>query len=139
MLQVGLNQYKTRFPFVCCEAFCIDNDFMSSSIFANDFSLLNRLFSILDQPSPLNSTLSGYFNKIITFHIIRSPKKVNKMITYQIFDFIFKNKQNIEKIISHLSITSSIGEVLIRLLTLNCQCEEHDLNVGIPIINSIAI
>lgn len=57
---------KFRYPYMSCQVFCCEIPELLQ-IFQEDSDniLLNRLFSILDSPSPLDPYLAGYFEKTL--------------------------------------------------------------------------
>ena len=72
-----------RYPFVATEALCVDNEHIIKSLFEDpDCKLLHKLMSFVkvDEDTQLNSTLCGYFNKILSFWIIKKPNEMIKFI-----------------------------------------------------------
>ena len=39
-----------KYPFVACEAFCIDQDHIASNLFEPTYSVLLKLFSVIPEP-----------------------------------------------------------------------------------------
>lgn len=73
------NDMPTRcftLPFIATEAVCINSQHLFKFLFEDeDYALLNALMEFVDVPEEkqLNSTLCGYFNKIISFWLIKNP------------------------------------------------------------------
>ena len=66
-----------KLPFIATQAFCVDSNHMMSSLFEDpDKKLLGTLFSFIHLPEEvqLNSTLCGYFNKILSFWLLKKPQ-----------------------------------------------------------------
>ena len=77
-----------KLPFVVCQALSVDNEHMQSILFGHGnpqhSKVLNKLFSFISQPlkgKELNATLGGYFNKVLSFWLIKRPDQV-KIINY---------------------------------------------------------
>ena len=87
-----------KLPFVATEALTTDNDVIQNAIFGES-KVLTKLFSFVTQANgkKLNATLGGYFNKIISFWLIKHPD--------QILNFVIKQKNIISSMFSHLYLT----------------------------------
>ncbi len=69
---------------------------------------LNKFFSFLSKPAPLNTVLCGYFNRIITSFLNKKQK--------QILEYVFiKNKEILPLIRKHLY-NRSIAETWAKLI-----------------------
>jgi serine/threonine-protein phosphatase 6 regulatory subunit 3 len=70
-----------KYPFLTCQIFTTENEFMISMLFGNDnFAILKKLFSFISNApndKELNPTLGGYFNKIVSYWILKQPNKVS--------------------------------------------------------------
>lgn len=75
------------------------------------------LFVSVDDEYQLNSTLAGYFNKIISFLLIRNP---NEMIKY-----LSKDSMRYLSIVKHIYLNSSIVDLVIRICSVQGLKEEH--------------
>ena len=76
------NDIPTRcftLPFVATECFCSDIPHLNQVIFEDkECRVMNEFFSFVSVPEEqqLNSTLCGYFNKIISYWLIKHPNEV---------------------------------------------------------------
>jgi hypothetical protein len=63
-----------KLPFVATQALCVDTPFIAAAVM-DDERVLNALFEFINLPEEvqLNSTLCGYFNKILSFWLIKKP------------------------------------------------------------------
>ena len=99
-----------KLPFVATSALCVDNEHNRDILFNDpNFDVLNELMKFIDvrEEVQLNSTLCGYFNKIISFWLIKKP---NEMMNY------IKQRQNlINNLIDHIYLNSSIIDVIVRI------------------------
>lgn len=80
--------------------------------------MLNSLLSIV-QPSTgpeLNITLSGYFNKIVSFWLIKKPSEMIK--------YLSENNNCVSNMVEHIFINHSIINIIIRI----CCVQVHDEN-----------
>jgi len=83
---------------------------MTQALFEDkQYRLLNSLMAFIAVPeeNQLNSTLCGYFNKILSFWLIKKP---GQMIRY-----LSQNSTCINDIVEHIYLNSSIIDVLIRI------------------------
>lgn len=70
-----------KIPFAATEALCTDVDHIKESIFdsENKYDILNKLFTFITEHgnnnggTTINHTLGGYFNKIVSFWLIKEP------------------------------------------------------------------
>ena len=83
-----------------------------------DYQVLNTLFAFIQVPeeNQLNSTLCGYFNKILSFWF---QKKPGEMLTY-----IYRHEACINNIVEHIYLNSSIIDIVIRICCLQNLNEE---------------
>lgn len=88
-----------KLPFAATEALCTDIEHIKKLIFPSsqndeevDYRILNKLFTFLTIPgghrlsmstSTLNHTLGGYFNKIVSFWLIKETQKMLEFIINQ--------------------------------------------------------
>jgi hypothetical protein len=81
-----------------------------SSLFEDsDFKVLGQLFTFVEVPEEiqLNSTLCGYFNKIISFWLIKKPELM--------IDYFGNNPQHMTNLLEHIYLNSSIIDLVIRI------------------------
>lgn len=75
----NFNDMPTRcftLPFIATEAICINSPHLYKAFFEDEkYTFLDALMEFVDVPEEkqLNSTLCGYFNKIISFWLIKNP------------------------------------------------------------------
>jgi|LauGreDrversion4_2_1035121.scaffolds.fasta_scaffold161342_1 hypothetical protein len=111
-----------KLPFVATEALCTDIEHVRSSLFEESGNrVFERLFSIVTSPeqqskallppSCINQTLAGYFNKIVSFWLIKEPAKV--------LSFVIGKKDIISSMFEHhlWGLTSSVTDLLVRFCT----------------------
>lgn len=70
-------------PFVATECLCADSPHLRKLIFEDDgYRIFLALFSFVDVPEEiqLNSTLCGYFNKVVSYWLIKHPNRVIKFL-----------------------------------------------------------
>ncbi len=70
-----LEERMTKFPFVACEILCCNLTALIEPLVKSP-ELLEQYFSILDQPGPLDTRLSGYFFKVLSVLLRRAPEKM---------------------------------------------------------------
>lgn len=68
-----------KFPYITSEIFCCDINSIIAPI-VHDNELLSRFFQILDQPSPLDPRMAGYFHKVLSVLIRHDPEAVLKYV-----------------------------------------------------------
>ena len=57
---------KFKYPYMSCEVICLEiADVVDNLVNSFDRKFLVKLFQLLDNPSPLNSYLAGYFEKVL--------------------------------------------------------------------------
>jgi len=99
-----------KLPFVATQVLCVENVHNSQMIFDDeDFTILKELMKFINvkEEVQLNSTLCGYFNKILSFWLIKKP---NQMIRY-----IKASSNFINDLINHIYLNSSIIDILVRI------------------------
>ena len=125
-------------PFVVTEAFSTESKHISELLFPSDEKdrdVLDTLmlFVSVDDEYQLNSTLAGYFNKIISFMLIRHP---NAIIRYLAAD-----SSRYLSIVKHIYLNSSIVDLVIRICAVQGLTEANlpllD-DMRIDILNTIA-
>lgn len=67
-----------KIPFAATEALCTDVEHIKSSIFSEDYAIMSKLFTFITDnfnsgATTINHTLGGYFNKIVSFWLIKEP------------------------------------------------------------------
>ena len=64
-------------PFKACEVFCSKLKHMEEMLFGDEnYEVMDRLMSFLRKNSPFNTTLGGYFNKIMSFWLLKDTQRV---------------------------------------------------------------
>lgn len=99
-----------RLPFVATEALMVKNEHIIGMLFDDkEYTLLNQLFGFVSVPEDvqLNSTLCGYFNKIISFWLLHRPED---MVL-----FLASNPKPLRDMIEHIYLNSSIVDLLVRI------------------------
>ncbi|URD86889.1 serine threonine-protein phosphatase 6 regulatory subunit [Musa troglodytarum] len=95
-----------KFPFIACEILTCEVDVILKSL-VEDEDLMNKLFSFLEPDRVHNSTLAGYFSKVVACLMLR---KTTLLMTYvQTHEAIFHH------LVDLIGITS-IMEILLRLV-----------------------
>lgn len=72
-----------------------------------DEALMGQLFSLLDRPAPLNSTLAGYFGRVVGSLLSKRPQ--------QSHEYLEANQGILDKLVAHVDTTSTV-EVILRLI-----------------------
>lgn len=81
IFEPGFNDSPQRcfkYPFLASTALSIDNEHIQSLLFNND-KVFTKLFKFIAQSSKgkgLNATLGGYFNKVVSFWLLKAPEQV---------------------------------------------------------------
>lgn len=99
-----------KLPFISSSALCIDSDFMVKTIIEDpQFRVLSKLMEFVTVPEEvqLNSTLCGYFNKVLSFWLIKKPGRV--------LEFLSKNSNFLVDLVDHIYLNSSIIDIIIRI------------------------
>lgn len=87
-----------KLPFVVTEALCSGSSHILRVIFEDDSQqILSKLFSFLEGAKNLNYTLGGYFNKIVSFFLL---KETDRMIA-----FVIQEKNIVQLLYNHLYLT----------------------------------
>lgn len=97
-------------PFIATESLCVDNARLNKLIFEDEENrVMLALLSFVDVPEEiqLNSTLCGYFNKILSFWLIKHP---NQMVS-----FFAQHQKSYLNIVDHIYFNSSIVDAVIRI------------------------
>lgn len=114
-----------KLPFVAQQALCIESEFIMSQVIEDpEFKILNRLMQFISVPEEvqLNSTLCGYFNKIISYWLIKKPAPMVKF-----FDL---NQHYLNDIVEHVYLNSSIIDIIIRIFCVQDLSEEEVLTLN---------
>jgi hypothetical protein len=71
--------------------------------------MLSKLmkFATVPEEVQLNSTLCGYFNKVLSFWLIKKPGKIT--------EFLNKNSHLMSDLVDHIYLNSSIIDIIIRI------------------------
>jgi hypothetical protein len=74
-----------------------------------EYKILNALMDFVAVPEELqlNSTLCGYFNKILSFWLIKRP---GQMIKY-----LSQHESGLNDLVDHIYLNSSIIDIMIRI------------------------
>ena len=99
-----------KLPFVAQQALCVESEFITEQVVGDpEHVVLNQLMQFISVPEEvqLNSTLCGYFNKILSFWIIKKPG--------QIVEFFNRNQRYLNDIVEHVYLNSSIIDIIIRI------------------------
>jgi hypothetical protein len=74
-----------KYPYMSCEVFCLEVPEILARLVENvddrENNLLHKLFSILEQPVPLDNFLAGYFEKILDMLFRKMTAEVVDFIT----------------------------------------------------------
>jgi serine/threonine-protein phosphatase 6 regulatory subunit 3 len=97
---------RFKYPFLACEILCSEIWTITESIY-RDESLLEILFSFLDQPPPLNPLLASYTSRVGQSLLSRR--------TAETLAYIKKRQGIISKFINHLA-NGSIMELLLKII-----------------------
>ena len=98
-------------PYVVAEAFCIESKHIFNIVFPQNVNhdvleALMRFVEVSDELS-LNPTLCGYFNKIISFFLIKAP---NQMV-----DYLSADTDRYMNIVKHIYLNTTMVDVVIRI------------------------
>lgn len=99
-----------KLPFIASKAFCVDSEFMVRTVIEDpQFRVLSKLMEFVSVPEEvqLNSTLCGYYNKVLSFWLIKKPGKV--------IEFLSKNSNLLFDLVDHIYLNSSIIDIIIRI------------------------
>jgi len=102
----NLGNNPSRYPTISCEILNFGVAAVNQTIFENHF-LLDRLFSFLEKPSPLNPINALYFCKICVM-LIEHQKQ-------SLFAYLKTKEGLVSKFIEHLS-TASITELILAMI-----------------------
>uniref|UniRef100_A0A9J8BDY3 Protein phosphatase 6, regulatory subunit 2b n=1 Tax=Cyprinus carpio carpio TaxID=630221 RepID=A0A9J8BDY3_CYPCA len=98
---------RYKFANVACELLTCDVSLINDKV-GGDESLLNTLYSFLEQTSPLNPLLASFFSK--TFGNLITRK------TEQVIGFLKKKEDFIGQVLKHLD-TSAMMDLVLRLIS----------------------
>ena len=104
-------------PFAATEALCTDVDHIKNSIFSDNYAILEKLFTFITGNNfvhggtTINHTLGGYFNKIVSFWLIKEPQRM--------LDFVMSQRQIISSMFeTHLfGLSSCMTDLIVRFCT----------------------
>ena len=102
--------FRFKYPFVSCEVFCCEVDALFSAILEVK-EIKDKLFAFLEQPDPLPVLSAGYFAKVVGLLI--SKRTVEAMFYFQ------NNKEVLKRLVEHMSTTSLVVEVLMRVVSIH--------------------
>ena len=84
--------------FKSCEVLCCEVNEMYSVLMREE-DLLEKLFSFLDNPKPLNLTRAGYFARVVSCLLMKRASEV--------LAFLESRRSVIDKLLAHLDTTST--------------------------------
>ncbi|GAB4814745.1 hypothetical protein N2152v2_001791 [Parachlorella kessleri] len=95
-----------KYPFAACEIFCCEVEGIFNTLLENE-SLLDQLFSILQNERPLNCMLAGYFSRVVGSLLLRR--------TQEVMQYLQRHPELLDRMVEHVD-TTSVAEVLVRLV-----------------------
>ncbi|XP_051237506.1 serine/threonine-protein phosphatase 6 regulatory subunit 2 isoform X2 [Dicentrarchus labrax] len=105
---VGVEEIKRfKYPNIACELLTCDVGMINDKL-GNEEPLLETLYSLLEQPSPLNPLLASFFSKTIGNLITRK--------TEQVLSFLRQKEEFLSLVLKHID-TSAMMDVLLRLIS----------------------
>ncbi len=103
-----------KFPYVASEIFCCDVNSIIAPV-VEDHDMLARFFQMLDQPSPLDPRMAGYFHKVLSVFLHHNPEAVLRyVLDNQSIDF--PSKGIVSKLLKHID-SYSISSNFMQFLT----------------------
>jgi hypothetical protein len=122
-------------PFQATEAFCTDVEHIKKALFPDvpesDYRLLQKLFSFITNPhlpstrsaasNTLNHTLGGYFNKIVSFWLIKETRKMLEFLINQRFIIATMFETHL------FGLSSCVTDLIVRF------CTVHDIHGMDPV------
>ncbi|XP_042435326.1 serine/threonine-protein phosphatase 6 regulatory subunit 3-like [Zingiber officinale] len=108
-----------KFPFLACEIFTCEIDVILKTL-VDDEDLMNMLFSFLEPNRTHNSTLAGYFGKVVVCLMLR---KTNSLMAY------IQTHVNVFNHLVNLIGITSIREILIRLVGADDHTNPNYMNI----------
>eukprot|EP00892_Ulva_mutabilis_P005505 jgi/Ulvmu1/3326/UM155_0009.1 len=95
-----------KYSYTACEIFCCELDDVMSALISSD-TLMQRLFSPLDKPPPLNSTLAGYFGRVVGCLLVKRAADTHR--------WLGSHPTILPALVRHVDTTSTV-EVILRLV-----------------------
>jgi hypothetical protein len=118
-----------RYPFIACELFgCNNLDVIkifygsSKDTISPNPKYLERLFSIIHNPAPIENLTSGYFCRTVSTLLQYTPK--------EFLTWFFSDLRNVKSIIANHLSEFSIGCILIKILSIDKELTKTDLLDG---------
>lgn len=99
-----------KLPYVASQALCVDTPHIYKLVCEDpEFKVFFQLMQFIAVPeeNQLNSTLCGYFNKVLSFWLIKKPGKL--------VEFFDLNQNFLGDLIDHIYLNSSIIDIIIRI------------------------
>lgn len=99
-----------KLPYIASQALCVDTPHLVKIVSEDDqYTIFTSLMQFITVPEEvqLNSTLCGYFNKVLSFWLIKKPA--------ELMDFFDKNTNYLGEMIDHIYLNSSIIDIIIRI------------------------
>ncbi|TDH67435.1 hypothetical protein CCR75_009393 [Bremia lactucae] len=98
-----------KYPYMSCEVICCDiTSITETLVSASNGFLIETLFTLVYQSTPLNPRLAGYFEKIMTMLMVRKPHEMTMLLN--------KHSAQLLRGFTHHIASFSIAELLKRLL-----------------------
>eukprot|EP01025_Chloroclados_australasicus_P067390 TRINITY_DN931_c0_g3_i1.p1 TRINITY_DN931_c0_g3~~TRINITY_DN931_c0_g3_i1.p1 ORF type:complete len:713 (-),score=104.30 TRINITY_DN931_c0_g3_i1:500-2638(-) len=94
-----------RYPYLACELICCEVEGILSNLVQTE-DLMNQLFSLLEQPRPINSTLAGYFGRVMSMLLVKR--------TLEFMSYMHSHVSHLFLLVDHIDITS-VQEIILRL------------------------
>lgn len=93
------------------------------SVLMREEALLEKLFSFLDSPKPLNLTRAGYFARVVTCLLMKRASEV--------LAFLEGRRSIVDKLLEHLNTTSTaeVGRLACTIFALCCPQASGSLDV----------
>eukprot|EP01024_Parvocaulis_polyphysoides_P012575 TRINITY_DN14581_c0_g2_i1.p1 TRINITY_DN14581_c0_g2~~TRINITY_DN14581_c0_g2_i1.p1 ORF type:complete len:699 (-),score=93.35 TRINITY_DN14581_c0_g2_i1:306-2402(-) len=104
--QEDIQRKLQRYPFLACELICCEVEGILSNLVQTD-DLMDQLFSLLQQPRPINSTLAGYFGRVMSILLVKR--------TLEFMSYMHSHVSHLFLLVDHIDITS-VQEIILRLI-----------------------
>eukprot|EP01023_Acetabularia_acetabulum_P059403 TRINITY_DN7138_c0_g1_i8.p1 TRINITY_DN7138_c0_g1~~TRINITY_DN7138_c0_g1_i8.p1 ORF type:complete len:731 (+),score=115.47 TRINITY_DN7138_c0_g1_i8:22-2193(+) len=95
-----------RYPFLACELICCEVEGILSNLVQTE-ELMDQLFSLLEKPRPINSTLAGYFGRVMSILLVKR--------TLEFMAYMHAHVSHLFLLVDHIDITS-VQEIILRLI-----------------------
>mmetsp|Transcript_27788 Transcript_27788/g.66027 ORF Transcript_27788/g.66027 Transcript_27788/m.66027 type:complete len:671 (-) Transcript_27788:342-2354(-) len=95
-----------KYPYAACEIFACEVEEMFTVLLEDD-KLMGRLFGFLESEQPLNTSLAGYFGRVVGSLLVRR--------TGELMGYLKQHQEVLENLVGQLQ-TTSIAEVVVQLV-----------------------